>query len=170
MKLTTLVFDLDDTLLDTTSLLIPIARTPEFEIRIRQPLPLMPGAMDNLLRLKKKYRLFLLTQGRRDAQLAKVKSCGLDATFEQIWIADPADHEKKGNFFSKLRHLHLKPEEQFLSIGNRRSTDLREAKKCGGLTCLFRYGEHQNELVEHPEDIPDFVTDNHADLIGICGL
>ena len=79
-------------------------------------------------------------------------------------------NELKSTFFIELREKILTQDEQFLSIGNRRSTDLREAKRQGGMTCLFRYGEHQNELVECPEDIPDFVTDNHAELIRICGL
>jgi putative hydrolase of the HAD superfamily len=170
VKISALVFDLDDTLLDTTTLLIPIARTPEFELRIRQPLPLLPGAKENLDRLKKKYRLFLLTQGRKDAQEAKVKSCGLENFFEKVWIADPAKQEHKSNFFAELRNQLLQTDEQFMSIGNRRSTDLREAKKLGAMTCLFRYGEHQNELIECPEDIPDFVTDTHSELIRICNL
>jgi putative hydrolase of the HAD superfamily len=168
MKL--IVFDLDDTLLDTTTLLLPIARTPEFEKRIREPLPLLPGARENLLALKEKYKLILLTQGRRDAQEAKVKSCGIQDLFASCLIADPQKSETKYDFFLKLKSQFGLQDGEFLSIGNRLSTDIREAKKAGGLTCLFKYGEHQSECPESPFDHPDFETSSHRDLIKICRL
>jgi putative hydrolase of the HAD superfamily len=170
MAIKLIVFDLDDTLLDTTTLLIPIARTPEFEKRIREPLPLMPGALENLQMLKTKYKLVLLTQGRTDAQEAKVASCGIKEHFTAYFIADPKKSETKYDFFLKIKRQFQLQDGEFLSIGNRRSTDIREAKRAGGLTCLFKYGEHQNELPEVPQDHPDFETISHKDLIQICRL
>ena len=56
-----------------------------------------------------------------------------------------------------------------IEIG-RRSTDIRGAKKVGGLTCLFNYGEHMSEQPEVPEDNPDFEVTNHRELIQKCHL
>lgn len=170
MKFKWIVFDLDDTLLDTTGLLIPIARTPAFEDRIRQPLPLMPGALENLEVLKGRYRLALLTQGRLEAQMQKVKSLGIGPFFEEQFFADPQEQKPKGYFFKHLIATFQLEPQSVLSIGNRRTTDIREAKKVGASTCLFKYGEHQNERVEVPEDIPDFEVNSHQDLISICRL
>ncbi len=170
MTLKLIVFDLDDTLLDTTNLLIPIARTPAFEERIRQPLPLMPQALENLRYLKDRYILTLLTQGRIDAQMQKVKSLGIGSFFKEQFFADPTQNKPKSMYFRQiLEDFEIHPD-QALSIGNRRSTDIREAKKVGYKTCLFKYGEHQNEIVEVPQDTPDFEVDSHQELIKTCRL
>ena len=165
-----IIFDLDDTLLDTTQLLIPIARTEAFEKRIRQPLPLMEGALDNLEALSKKYKLALLTQGRAEAQKLKISSTGIEKYFEIIRIANPELKETKESFFREIvESLKIAPGTS-LSVGNRRTTDIREAKRVGILTCLFRYGEHQNEVAEIPEDVPDFEVSHHKELILKCRL
>jgi putative hydrolase of the HAD superfamily len=170
MTLKLIVFDLDDTLLDTTNLLIPIARTPAFEERIRQPLPLIPGAFENLTYLKNRYILTLLTQGRIDAQMQKVRSLGIGHFFKEQFFADPTQAKPKSLYFKQiLEDFEVHPD-QAMSIGNRRSTDIREAKKVGYKTCLFRYGEHQNETIEVPEDKPDFEVDSHQELITTCRL
>jgi putative hydrolase of the HAD superfamily len=170
MKIKLIVFDLDDTLLDTTKLLIPIARTPAFEKRIREPLPLLPGVLENLKILKEKYRLVLLTQGRRDAQEAKIASTGIAGFFDACYIADPARSETKAHYFLKIKKDFKLQDGEFLSVGNRRSADIREAKRAGGLTCLFKYGEHQDEAPELIEDHSDFEVCEHKDLIRICKL
>ena len=170
MKPKLIIFDLDDTLLDTTGILIPIARTPAFEERIRQPLPLLPGALENLQILSKKYDLVLLTQGRTDAQKLKVSSLGISPFFKDQFFADPIRNENKTHWFLKIRDRWNISSHEMLSIGNRLTTDIREAKKMGAQTCLFKYGEHQNEVMELPEDRPDFEVDNHQDLIRICHL
>lgn len=170
MKLKAIVFDLDDTLLDTTRFLIPIARTPAFYERIRKPLPLMDGAKENLDYLVRKYPLYLLTMGNVESQKAKVKSLAIEDYFQDFFFADPTLTETKEQYFKKLvKILKLQPDE-FMSIGNRRSTDIREAKLAGGITCLFKYGEHFNEEVLMPEDLPNFEITHHKQLIEICKL
>ena len=170
MNIKLIVFDLDDTLLDTMRILIPIARTAAFEKRIREPLPLMPGALENLQYLQKKYQLALLTQGRVEAQKQKVQSIGIASFFPHQYFADPSQNQTKQQFFAQmLREFQLDPN-QMLSIGNRRSTDIRDAKKLGAKTCLFNYGEHQSEQPECAEDIPDFEIHTHAELISTCHL
>ena len=170
MKIELIVFDLDDTLLDTTRLLIPIARTQAFEDRILQPLPLMTGAKENLEYLRHKYDLVLLTQGRPDAQKKKVKSLGIGDYFKKQYFVDPSVNETKALFFQKIiQDCGLKPR-AIMSIGNRRYTDIREAKKLGMKTCLFHYGEHADEKVSQNEDVPDFTVINHKELIPECHL
>ena len=107
MPIKLIVFDLDDTLLDTTTLLIPIAKTPAFEKRIREPLPLLPGALENLIRLEAKYQLVLLTQGRLDAQQAKIKSTGIESFFNVCYIADPKNSETKADYFLRIKKFKV---------------------------------------------------------------
>lgn len=168
MDIRLVVFDLDDTLLDTTSLLIPIANTPEFEKKIREPLPLMPGALENLQLFSQKFNLCLLTQGRTEAQKQKVESLGIAHFFSAMYFADPRKNESKGSFFQQIWQKSNLPAEKIMSIGNRRSTDIREAKKWGMSTCLFHYGEHDNETIQVPEDVPNFTVKNHSELSALC--
>jgi putative hydrolase of the HAD superfamily len=172
MSIELIVFDLDDTLLDTTQLLIPIARTPEFETRIREPLPLLPGAEKNLKYLFSRYDLVLLTQGRVEAQSEKIKSMGIGDYFSRILIFNPAEEKNitKRKYFEQILSEKGLPASSVLSVGNRRSTDIREAKRVGAKTCLFKYGEHQNEEIEIPEDKPDFEINHHSELIQACRL
>ncbi len=165
-----IIWDLDDTLLDTTRLLIPIARTPAFEERIRQPLPLLAGASENLIALSPRYLCFLLTYGRVEAQMQKLESCGIGSFFRACYFVDPAKQEQKGDYFAKIpQQWGLRPDE-ILSVGNRRSTDIGEAKANGLTTCLFRYGEHIDEPPTRPEDHPDFEVTDHHELISRCRL
>lgn len=168
MDIRLVVFDLDDTLLDTTSLLIPIANTPEFEKKIREPLPLMPGALENLQLFSRKFKLNLLTQGRTEAQKQKVESLSIAHFFSTMYFADPRKNQSKGEFFQQIWKSSGLPAEKIMSIGNRRSTDIREAKKWGMTTCLFHYGEHDNETAQVPEDNPDFTVQNHSQLRDLC--
>ncbi len=167
-KIDIIVFDLDDTLLDTSRLLLPISNTPEFEKKISEKLPLMEGAQSNLDYLFKKYRLVLLTQGKREIQFAKIQSLGISNFFYKILFADLALNEKKEDYFRQISEW-VQPGSRFLSIGNRISTDLIPAKRFQALTCHFRYGEHLEEKVQS-EQASDFVINNHKELILKCNL
>lgn len=167
-KIRIFIFDMDDTLLDTTQYLIPIADRPEFFQKIAQPLPLMPDAEETLQELKKHFDLILVTQGDPKVQSQKIQSLNIQHYFKDIVLVNSMANETKLNAFSYLVKKHqLKPKE-FVSIGNRRSTDLRFAKMLGAYTCLFHHGEHKNEPITIPEDQPDFIVDNHKELLKLC--
>lgn len=170
MNIKVIVFDLDDTLLDTSKLLIPVAGTPDFFARIQQPLPTMEGAEENLKRLASKYDLALITQGNVKVQRQKLMSLALEHFFKKSYFVDSGAQENKQIYFQKiLQDFQILPA-QMLSVGNRRSTDIRGAKSLGAKTCLLRYGEHQNEAPEVAEDVPDYEIRNHQELIAVCKL
>ncbi len=224
-----IAFDLDDTLLDTSGLLIPAAslRTYEtlkdlvpqlsfssFEARrvqlakslshpeifaqileevrpgsrltfadrltqatlafyqspIPNHLPLLPGALENLNFLRGKYQLFLVTSGVPSCQQQKIHACGLDSFFVRSFLVDSMKQERKrGAFEQILRDYQLAPQ-HLLSVGNRLSLEIRDAKLCGAMTCHFRYGEHDGEVPTQPEDIPDFSIHHHQEFIRQCQL
>jgi FMN phosphatase YigB (HAD superfamily) len=170
MRISAIAFDLDDTLLDTSRLLIPIFGTPEFAKRIREPLPLMPGAKENLITLQGKYKLFLVTIGDPLVQKEKFKSLGIDSYFEKVYYADLAKGETKTLCFENLLREYKLPAAELLSIGNRRSAEIREAKRLGAWTCLIKHGEHILEKPEGLDDEPDFEILNHHEMIKRCNL
>lgn len=165
-----LIFDLDDTLLDTSKLLIPIKDTPDFFSRISQPLPLMPGAYENLVQLKPKYHLHLLTQGRPHLQKIKIQNLAIAHFFESITIMDPSKSQTKADFFKAFQISCNCPPNQVMSIGNRKSTDLGPAKAVGFQTCWFAYGEHILEPETTWEEKPDFIIFNHFEMLKTCRL
>ena len=167
----TIIFDLDDTLIDTTRLLIPLVNTPKYTEAVNSPLPLIEGSEQNLIYLKTKYRLALVTQGDTKIQNQKIASANISSFFDLILCVDlKTQHTKFEAFKGVLATLNLSDPTRVLSIGNRRSTDIRLAKRAGLKTCLFVYGEHKNELPEGPEDFPDFEFFHHRDLIKTCRL
>jgi len=165
-----IIFDLDDTLLDTSQLLIPIRDTPEFFTRIEQPLPLISGAIENLRYLKKRYRLHLLTQGRPSIQEIKISSLNIQPFFESIHIADPTQNQTKNEYFEKFSERFSALSKEVMSIGNRKSTDLGPAKERGFYTCWFAYGEHVSEEIGNTNEKPDFIVFNHFEMIKKCQL
>lgn len=221
-----IVFDLDDTLLDTTHLLIPPAldkichnwqglsssftkekffadrevllkahsNSEIFELLadkyqlsdktagiafadeafynpdIPPHLPLMAGALENLIALKDKYILCLLTAGETLTQDLKVDRAGLRPHFKHVFLADDKVNYKKAPFFAKLITDYKISPEQLLSIGNRRTSEIREAKRLGCTTCFFKFGEHSHEAIENAFDVPDFEIAQHPQLMPTCKL
>lgn len=170
MAIKTIAFDLDDTLFDTSRFLIPIAETDAFLDTIRRPLSLMPGARENLQSLSQKYFLCLVTLGKPEVQKQKVDSLDISSFFQRIEFADIKKLESKKLYFQKIIHDSGIQPFELLSIGNRRSVEIREAKQLGAQTCLFKHGEHSDEPIEYPEDRPDFEVANHFELVRACKL
>lgn len=221
-----IAFDLDDTLLDTSGLLIPLASQRACEAMIAagvnctleqclidrhhmspshshteifttiankygtnqmgkavhdalerfynpeipMALPLLAGAIENLQELKKKYKLYLVTMGSPEAQKNKIRALNIDTLFHGIYILNGFIGERKEMAFLDIIEREFILPEELLSIGNRLSSEIRDAKRCGGRTCYFAHGEHVGETPQFPEDHPDFTVQHHKELISACGL
>jgi putative hydrolase of the HAD superfamily len=222
----TVAFDLDDTLLDTSGLLIPtaaekaclammgvgtsctleeclklrkelsrifshpeifgiIADTYEggernlalraamqefYSPNIPESLPLMKDAAPLLDYLSTKYPLYLVTMGIRDTQARKIKALGIEKYFKKIFILDSFRGERKKDAFNEIIKLEGINPEALLSVGNRLSAEIRDAKLCGSQTCYYAYGEHVGEVPETPEDHPDFTIHLMNELVSTCKL
>jgi putative hydrolase of the HAD superfamily len=137
---------------------------------IPEKLPLLPGALENLDSLQAKYPLFLVTSGSVPTQNRKVRSANVNHYFKKIYTLDGFKKERKQSAFTDiLSSLNLQPEE-LLSIGNRLSQEIHDAKELGCKTCYFRYGEHVGEAARNQFEIPDFSVENHQELISTCQL
>jgi putative hydrolase of the HAD superfamily len=137
---------------------------------IPSELALLEGAQENLNVLFKKYPLFLITSGSVPTQQRKIKATGAGTFFQKIYTLDGFKKERKRLAFQDiLLNLSLKPEE-LLSIGNRLSQEIHDAKELGCLTCYFKYGEHVGEKARNDFEIPDFTVGHHRELIAVCRL
>jgi putative hydrolase of the HAD superfamily len=221
-----IAFDLDDTLVDTSQLLVPLAArhacqaminngvhgdidtclawraskaaelthqeifqsfidkygstTPNIALQeamkafynpdVPERLPLMDGAEENLRTLSQKYILFLVTSGEPAAQSRKIKAANIESYFKKIYLVNNFKKEEKKNAFLDILHTEKIQPEELLSVGNRLSQEIRQAKLCGAKTCYFCHGEHVGEQPTQREDYPDFTIYKHSELKKICGL
>lgn len=225
-KYKSLAFDLDDTLLDTSGLLVPEAARRACEammaagvkcdlaecLKIRRDmaadyshteiftqivhrfgttqngkaihdaleqfynpqvpdsLPPLPGSLENIEALRSSYKLFLVTMGSYETQVRKIKALKIEQYFQKIYIFNGFIGEKKEQAFLDILRTHQHDPRELLSIGNRLSSEIRDAKRLGADTCYFAYGEHLGEKPQFPEDHPDYIVSHHKDLISTCGL
>lgn len=221
-----IAFDLDDTLLDTSGLLIPNAAakaclammavgtscTLEECLKLRQELsrifshpeifgiiadtyegaerelalqsaiqefyrpevpeslPLMPHGTELLTSVFGKYPLYLVTMGIKEAQQKKIQALGIAHFFKKIYILDAFRGERKEQAFKEILEREKIEPQQLLSVGNRLSAEIRDAKKLGCQTCYFAYGEHVGEQPEIPEDHPDHTVHHLNEVISRCNL
>lgn len=194
-----IIFDLDDTLIDTTGCITPIKledalhrmvqeglvlenlphalemlrRLDEAAISSRQSLseflelmdadprfltiaidemhgnisseiPVFPldGAHEALAEIGRHHQLALVTMGRSDQQLAKMKNAGIDSTiFSKIVVAD--EKGKKTHYQAIMEELGYAPKDVVV-CGDRILTDLTPAKELGFKTVQMRHGRGLN--------------------------
>lgn len=227
MKFQALAFDLDDTLIDTSGGLVPMASVATFEAmkkngltgeylafeqfrkigalsmshqlifrklaelmgppdriekltqigidtfynpELPKKLELLDGAFDNLKTLSTRYALYLVTSGVPATQSKKVQITGVEKYFKKCFFMDGMKKERKRQAFSEIiETLKINPTE-LLSIGNRLSQEIRDAKELGAMTCYFKFGEHVGECPKGPLENPDFTIEKHSELIATCQL
>jgi putative hydrolase of the HAD superfamily len=227
MKFQALAFDLDDTLIDTSRILVPLASQATFEAMKKQGLtgeylafeqfrkmgalsmshqlifrklaelmgppdqienltkigidtfynPVLPkklalldGALENLKTLSTRYALYLVTSGVPETQTKKVQIAGIEKYFKKSFFMNGLTRERKKQAFSEMiQTLSIKPTE-LLSIGNRLSQEIRDAKELGAMTCYFKFGEHVGESPKSSLENPDFTIEKHSELISTCHL
>lgn len=221
-----IAFDLDDTLIDTTGILVPMAaqkacqamiqeglqtdlqtcvstRTQllkKFEAQeifqeltkkfnkvdiqkisqsgfqvfynpqVPEHLPLIGNSREVLQQLKQKYRLHLVTAGIPETQQKKVQAAGIEHIFTSIQFVDISKKQNKGEAFQRILDLDNLKAQQLLCVGNRLTDEIYYAEKMQCPSCLFNFGEHQNENLVHPEIHPSFTISDLNELIVDLGL
>ncbi len=91
-----------------------------------------------LEKLKETYELALVSIGKREQQLLKMKNAGLDSTiFSKIMISENED--KKSSYIQVLDELGIEPTRVFV-CGDRVKRDLTPAKELGCTTIQMLWG------------------------------
>lgn len=137
--------------------------------QIPASLPVVAEGKNVLEYLKNKYTLFLVTSGEPETQAAKVKAMQIENYFSELFYIHFRTDKKQSGFKKIIESSRINPD-QFLSIGNRRDQEVREAKLLGARTCWLRTGEHRDDLPSCREDIPDYEILDIRDLIKVCRL
>lgn len=143
-----------------------IAREAYFNCPVGK-LSLFPGSLPLLRFLAKRgVRNFIVSFGEPKVQHAKVKSLGLDRepSVEKIYFADRSSVLTKETAFRKIqKKTRLKPSEM-LVVGDRPMREIRAGKELGMHTVRLRHGEFKAQMPVGPEEEPDYVVKNIAEV------
>lgn len=98
---------------------------------------LLPGAMDAVKALSKKYRLFLVSNGTTVVQMRRLESAGLPSFFEKVFISQEVGFNKpaKGFFDYCFARIPDFSPEKALIIGDSLSSDILGGQNAGIKTC-----------------------------------
>lgn len=222
-----IAFDLDDTLLDTTGLLVKKASAEAFEILIQNGLrlnlkqcenlrlelikqmshkevfeklaseygteqtqkasiqavqrfyephlpphlPLLEGAKENLLYLKPKYKLYLVTAGHEKAQRQKAQALGINPFFEKIYVINSLEKKRKHSAFLEIITINNLQPHELLCVGNSLSSEIQDGLKIGATTCYFEFGEDRGTQLSTDLNFkPTYHIHHHSELIKVCQL
>ncbi|MBT3879883.1 MAG: HAD family hydrolase [Candidatus Scalindua sp.] len=128
---------------------------------------LFSDAMDSINELKRiGYKLFLVTFGNREMQEKKIKTLGLERSFDEIVITEnPRGKEKC--FKAILTKYDLEPE-QVLCVGDKIKDEIEVGKRLGMSTALMKHGRHYNFYKSEINDGGPYAhITKVSDLLGI---
>ncbi len=102
----------------------------------------LPGAYDALVRLSKKYRLFLATNGIAHVQEGRLESAQIRPLFEQIFISQEIGANKPSQAFFEGCFAKIPgfDREKCLMVGDSLSSDILGGQNAGIATCWVNPG------------------------------
>jgi len=123
-----------------------------------------PNVIPTLNKLKKKYKLVILSDAPRIQAWIRLADMGLQNKFDLVVTFDDTKTKKPGKkpFLYTLKKLKLKSEECIM-IGDSLKRDIAPAKELGFKTVFAKYGEDK----EKANVKPDYVINNIKDLLKI---
>lgn len=122
----------------------------------------LPGAREALERLRKKYRLYLATNGTASVQRRRIAGAGLEDYFDQVFISQEIGENKPslGYFQGCFAKISGFDPEKAMIVGDSLSSDIQGGINAGIKTCWVNPGH-----VKAPEDLkPDYEIENLGQL------
>lgn len=104
----------------------------------------LPGALDAVISLSKKYKLYLASNGTTDVQVRRIADSQIAPYFEDIFISEQMGADKPDiRFFNACfaRILHFNPAETMI-VGDSLSSDIQGGINAGISTCWINPKKH----------------------------
>jgi putative hydrolase of the HAD superfamily len=135
---------------------------------------LYPDAERILNELKPKYRLGLVTEGRRENQQAKIRALGLDCWLAAVVILgeeDRAEWKPSRKPFDRVLGMLSATGGEAVYVGDNPRKDFRGAREAGMATVRIRRPEglHSQDEPAAPIDAPDREIGNLEQLMDVLG-
>lgn len=123
---------------------------------------LLPGAREALERLKKKYRLYLASNGTASVQRCRMEGAGLEPCFEQVFISQEIGYDKPsiGYFEGCFARIPGFDPAKAMIVGDSLTSDIQGGINAGIQTCWVNPSRTQA-----PEGMePDYEIENLSQL------
>jgi FMN phosphatase YigB (HAD superfamily) len=131
--------------------------------KVDMPVELVEGALEILGDLRARHEIALVTIGRKEQQMAKMKKAGIDHTlFSRIAVAE--NQNKKSHYQVLMRDLGFLPSE-IIVCGDRVKADLSPAKELGFNTVHIKRG--RGAISAGPAADVDFTISQLSELKAI---
>ncbi len=112
-----------------------------------------PEVRQTLQKLKKRYKLGLITNAPKLKAYQRLDALGLTKMFD--FVVANAQKPQKTAFLKAIKLLKLKPE-QILFVGDSIRLDMKGAKAVGMKTCWAKYGWHMRKPAKADHEINKF--------------
>ena len=174
MSITTLLFDLDDTLIDQHALLQAWAihhpkKKPQGQLYhdfIKKNLTADLDVQALLTQLAKQYKMVLISNGSRQNQRAKLQSAQLSTYFKVITISgERAMRKPQPKIFNHCLAQINSTASESLMIGDCLTNDIAGAAHLGIQTCWLRHSNKSPHLTIQPNFIVNKITDLRSLLL-----
>lgn len=106
--------------------------------------------------LSQRYYLFLLTEGHRRLQEAKLQSLGVAPLFQDVIITSPEDTAGKEDGLRRIVEQYSFDPDRVVVVGNRLDKEIRLANLLGLTTIWVSVGEGAEMPFSDPLDTPNF--------------
>ncbi len=142
-----LIFDLDDTLFDSTG------QDPNDKDLSIQPFPGVPEFLSAC-----PHKKILVTRGVLSLQNRKIKKLGIKDYFDEIYICE--NDEGKWEIFQNIleKHSSQKPHD-FIVIGNRIDCEIRYGRMLDVRTVHLKHGKYKDLTPKDTYEVAQYVID-----------
>lgn len=113
------------------------AAVADYQRLLSQGIYLIPGAMEAVISLRRKYRLFIASNGTGDVQRQRIAGAGLEPWFENIFISDELGANKPSPAFFEKAFARIPgfDKSKAIIVGDSLTSDMLGGINAGITTC-----------------------------------
>jgi FMN phosphatase YigB (HAD superfamily) len=149
-----LIFDLDDTLYDTSNRLDPVM--PNYA-----NMRLYPEALEILRDIPKEK--VLVTFGKEEVQKKKIETLKIEPYFKEIYIFEDRSRKLEG-FRQILEKYNVANPKEVIVIGDRIDTEIRYGNMLGVTTVHLNIGKYRMLMPKDELEIPTHTVNSLTEL------
>lgn len=137
-----------------------------------QSLSLLPvyvdGAQDFLLALRKKGRVYIVTNGTTSIQKSRFAICKLNDYADDVFVSETIGYNKPAPEYTAyvINHIDNFEKEKAVWIGDSLSADVKAANDAKITSIWF----NPSKIAPNGEANPDFIVDNFDKILHILGI
>ncbi len=125
---------------------------------------LFPDTLKTLRKLRKKYKLVVITAGLYKRQINKIKALKLETEIDEIIINDIEKDPDKGNDFERVLNESGFSADSFVVVGDRIHSEIRIGNRLGMNTVQLLHGKYKDMKSKNELEEPDYRINKISEL------